>query len=133
MTDQTFVVEHAINARSKCKECHDDLPKGELRIGKVIPGKKKEENTTSREWFHPKCIFDNFTRVRKGTKVVTSTDDLDGFDGIEESEQDDIKKYIKKFNNRDPKVRVPAVKRKKDGDDDDEKPKKKENLKRNRR
>lgn len=76
------------------------IEKGSLRIGRrVLMDKAKfigegEEPQMTIFWHHARCIFNTFRRARKGTRVITSVDDLDGFDVLRLEDQNLLRRII---------------------------------------
>jgi len=46
-------------------------------------------------YFHAKCMFETFVRARATTKVIEDPEDLQGFDDLQQTDQDIIKELIK--------------------------------------
>jgi len=67
------------------------IEKGALRIGRRIQG---VEGDLIILWYHARCIFNSFTRARKSTRIIESTDDLEGFDDIRPEDQELLRKVI---------------------------------------
>ena len=44
-----------------------------------------------KQWHHPKCLFEMFERARATTKIIDSSDEIEGFTEL----TDDDKKLIK--------------------------------------
>lgn len=47
-----------------------------------------------KQWFHPKCLFETFERARATTKIVDSSDEVDGFTDLNDEDKDLIKSLI---------------------------------------
>jgi len=94
MASNTYVVEYAKTARSKCKDskCKETIEKDVLRIGKQFPSPFGDD--TSCDWFHAPCIFSALTRARAGTKKIESSADLSGFDDLKSADQTIIENLI---------------------------------------
>ena len=85
-----FCVEPSLSARSKCRKCKTMIPKGILRIGKLVPYK----SAYIHHYFHIKCAFDAFRAARIQTNIVTDSTQLDGIDSIPEDEKGKIIQLI---------------------------------------
>jgi len=131
MADNRFSAEYAKTGRSKCKDkdCKQLIDQGVLRLAKICkdpfnPGEYKND------WFHPACLWSAMGRFRPGTKKVESTDDIEGFDELKKSDQQEIKDLVAgKGGSGGGKKKAAAKKKAKKGSDDDddeeeEKPKK---------
>ena len=80
--DGEWKVEHSPNARAKCRESGDKIQKGELRFGQTVGEKKK---TTY--WYKVSC--------KTLPSSITKGEDLEGWDDLDEEEQEEVKKQIK--------------------------------------
>jgi hypothetical protein len=118
MAENTFAAEYAKTGRALCKarKCREKIGQGELRIAKVHPSSFNDGMTS--DWHHPSCLFESFKRVRKGTKIISSTDDIEGFDTLKADDQELIQRLIDGEEEED--------------DDDDGETKKKTTQKRKR-
>lgn len=47
-----------------------------------------------KQFYHIKCIFETFQRARATTKIIESTDDIQGFGDIEKDDQKAIIKLV---------------------------------------
>ncbi|PRP81603.1 hypothetical protein PROFUN_01110 [Planoprotostelium fungivorum] len=96
MASNTYSVEYAKSARSACKnnKCKKKIEKDAVRIAKKYPSDRFAEGGTQTDWFHYNCIFDALKRARKDTKKIESEDDLEGFDGLADSDQALIRQCI---------------------------------------
>lgn len=47
-----------------------------------------------KQWHHPKCIFETFERARATTKIIDSTDEIDGFADLNDDDKELIKTLI---------------------------------------
>jgi len=149
MSANTYKVEYSSTGRAKCKDknCKEVVDKGVLRIGKMTIDMHFHEGDMKTDWYHAACWFDAQKRTRPGTKIVTSTDDLEGYSDLKSGDKETIKDLIagkkgaggggakkksKKAGSDDdeeaaPKKKKAAAKKKKgsDSDGEEEKPKKK--------
>ncbi|PAV82763.1 hypothetical protein WR25_24717 [Diploscapter pachys] len=92
---------------SKCQKCKNSMEKGSLRIAKVVPnfwvaqkrdakGEGGEDKTVPdmKQFHHTNCIFEVMMGARLTTKVIESSDDLEGWDEIPKEDQKPIQKLI---------------------------------------
>ncbi|CAB3405563.1 unnamed protein product [Caenorhabditis bovis] len=85
---------------AKCQKCKMQLEKGSLRLGKIVPNfflAQKDDSKPPpdmKQYFHKNCLFEMLFKARATTKVIESTEDLEGFDDLNAEDQDDIKKLI---------------------------------------
>lgn len=82
-----------------CLERHEQagvrsIEKGALRIGRRILMEQQGDNQITIMWYHARCMFNTFTRSRKTTRVIESTDDLDGFEALKPEDQEMLRRII---------------------------------------
>lgn len=87
-----FCIERAKQGRAACKKCKEKCLSGELRLAKLVynpfgSGKLKQ-------WHHVSCLFEIFLNQRLTTKRIEDSDDIDGWDNLEEADQEEILKQI---------------------------------------
>lgn len=110
MADNKYKAEYAKTGRSSCKlkKCASkNIPKGSLRIGKVKVNPFDESgglratrafscfltilpsplDTVMVEWYHPHCWFNTQKRMRKTSKKIENSADIEGFATLEGEEQ----------------------------------------------
>ena len=85
-----FSVDYCKRATTKCKVCKKKIPKDELRIGKCVPFKDKH----ILQYYHIRCVFKSFQKARVATNVISSMDDIDGFDLIFDDDKITLLKLI---------------------------------------
>lgn len=103
-------VEYATRAGGGRAQCRDDqclerseqggvktIEKGALRICRRVF--REQDNTVIVLWYHARCMFNAFTRSRKGTRVIETAEDLEGFADIRAEDQEYIRRLI--AGNRD--------------------------------
>ena len=93
--EKPFVVEYAAQGRAKCKTCKQQIEKNSKRIGKLVSNPFSEDGGIMKQWYHVRCIFESLSRARATTKKIDSTDDLDGFDKLNDDDQKEVKGLIK--------------------------------------
>ncbi|VDM59009.1 unnamed protein product [Angiostrongylus costaricensis] len=87
-----------------CRKCKLQLPKGEMRLAKIIPN-PFVQNTEGpppdmKQYYHPHCLFEMFFKARASTKVIESTDDIEecnsalGFGDLRVEDKEVILKFI---------------------------------------
>ncbi|KAF4709566.1 hypothetical protein FOZ62_017174 [Perkinsus olseni] len=118
--DKKWTIGFAPSGRSSCKntKClHADepdgkkIPKGSLRIGRKFPS-PFDPDAVAVNWFHYDCMFDQFTRARKGTQIIESGDDMDGWDDLTPDAKAIIEKCIKNEQHEAPAPKdTPSKKR----------------------
>ena len=47
-----------------------------------------------KQWHHPKCLFETFERARATTKIIESSDEIDGFTTLNDDDKQMIKDLI---------------------------------------
>ncbi|RNA36306.1 DNA ligase 3, partial [Brachionus plicatilis] len=87
MSDLNFLVDYSKRV-SKCKKCKQELEKGSVRLGKLLPNAFGDSDTEMKQYYHIDCLFDSFKRARATTKVIESADDIQGFDKINQKDKD---------------------------------------------
>jgi len=48
-----------------------------------------------KQWHHPKCLFEMFEKARATTKIIESTDEIEGFTDLTDEDKDMIKDLLK--------------------------------------
>ena len=94
MSDTKFSADYSKRV-SKCKKCKQELPKGTVRIAKLTANFFHDGDGEMKSYFHLNCIFESFKRAKATTKVIESTDDIDGFVSLEEDDKNSIIDSIK--------------------------------------
>jgi len=133
MANNKYEVGYAKTAKSGCKDTKclnpggKNIDKGNFRIAKITDSPFGDDVMT--QWYHPACIFNALKRAKADTKKITSTDDLEGFDDLEKSDQQICRDLIagkkpagsgaggkpdKKNKARAPAKEAPAKKQKKE-------------------
>eukprot|EP01117_Protostelium_nocturnum_P004476 TRINITY_DN1612_c0_g1_i1.p1 TRINITY_DN1612_c0_g1~~TRINITY_DN1612_c0_g1_i1.p1 ORF type:complete len:495 (-),score=220.95 TRINITY_DN1612_c0_g1_i1:64-1548(-) len=97
MSQNKYSVEYAKTGRSLCKnsKCKGKIEKDSLRIAKIYPSDRFEVGGTQTDWYHYNCLFDALSRARKDTKKIESEDDLQGFIGLADADQELINDCLK--------------------------------------
>mmetsp|Transcript_32309 Transcript_32309/g.57163 ORF Transcript_32309/g.57163 Transcript_32309/m.57163 type:complete len:530 (-) Transcript_32309:67-1656(-) len=72
------------------------IEKGCLRIGRrvLMDAESDGGGHVAIMWHHARCMFNTFLRSRKGTRVITSEYDLDGFESILPEDQEMLRRLI---------------------------------------
>ncbi|XP_046850595.1 DNA ligase 3-like isoform X2 [Xenia sp. Carnegie-2017] len=94
MGEPRFFAEYAKQGRAKCKTCKEKIEKNYLRVGRLVANHFSNDGGMMKEWYHTKCMFDKLSRARSTTERIETTQDLEGFDILENSDQKLIEKYI---------------------------------------
>ncbi|CAL8398727.1 unnamed protein product [Boreogadus saida] len=94
MSEQKFIVEYAKRGTAGCKKCKDKIPKGVVRIGKVVPNPFSESGGDMKEWHHVKCIFEKLDKARATTKKIEDITDLEGWEELEDEDKEIINKHV---------------------------------------
>ena len=95
-----FVVDYAVDSRSRCRQARCAAPKissGNLRVGKIPPSIKAGHSRRT-HWYHAACIFRSFRNVCKGTRIVESTRDIEDFDNIRAADKETLRAFIAASN-----------------------------------
>ncbi|EGG18631.1 SMAD/FHA domain-containing protein [Cavenderia fasciculata] len=101
MADRTFRVEYAKTARSSCKstDCKANIPKDTVRIAKMYPSNRFDDDGVATDYFHSECFFRAQGRARKTSKRAEDIEDLEGFEELEKKDQAEIKDLLYKQKN----------------------------------
>ena len=83
-------------SRAKCAECSQPLELGGLYFGKTPPHASCSVRAPRTKWYHLECIFKSFEKVNKETKTITSVDDIEGFEGLDEDVKSRVRELIEK-------------------------------------
>ena len=78
---------------SKCKKCKVQLEKNEIRLAKIVANPFGDDGDM-KQYYHVKCMFESFTRVRATTKIIETADDIEDFGEIEKDDQKKITDFI---------------------------------------
>jgi len=71
------------------------IEKGALRIGRRVLLESSSENpSVVMMWHHAQCIFNTFKRSRKDTRIIQSIEDLEGFESIDQEDQDWLRRIL---------------------------------------
>jgi len=110
MAENTYTIQYAKTGRAKCKltACKKVIDSGVLRLGKIFPNPFGDGDQT--HWYHPECLFKSFVRAKTGTKKIDGTDNIAGFDKIQEKDQKVITQYIE--DSKANKFKAAPIKRK---------------------
>eukprot|EP00061_Rhincodon_typus_P017898 g46816.t1 len=94
MPVQRYCVDYAKRGTAGCKKCREKLPKGLVRIGRIMPN-PFSEGAEMKEWYHIKCMFEKLERARLSTKKIDDLTDLEGYEELQDAERDLINQHIK--------------------------------------
>ncbi|XP_017284664.1 DNA ligase 3 [Kryptolebias marmoratus] len=111
MSEQRFIVEYAKRGTAGCKKCKDKIPKGVVRIGKIVPNPFSESAGEMKEWYHVKCIFEKLERARATTKKIEDLTELEGWEELQDEDKELINKHVSDLMakvNSSPKKKVQA-------------------------
>nr|CDJ90621.1 DNA ligase and ATP dependent DNA ligase and Zinc finger domain containing protein [Haemonchus contortus] len=96
-----FAIDYAKRVAG-CKKCKLQLPKGEIRLAKITPNPfvQREEGPPPdmKLYYHPHCLFEMFFKARANTKVIEGTEDIEGWDAVQEEDKEPILKFINELN-----------------------------------
>lgn len=95
MADNKYLCDYARLGTSSCKKCKQKLPKGGLRMAKVVPNPFTDEGGEMKQYHHASCLFETFIRARATTKIIQEDDDVEGFENLEADDKEMIRKLIK--------------------------------------
>uniref|UniRef100_UPI00398EB682 DNA ligase 3 n=1 Tax=Pristiophorus japonicus TaxID=55135 RepID=UPI00398EB682 len=96
MSMQRYCVDYAKRGTAGCKKCREKLPKGLVRIGRIMPNPFSEA-AEMKEWYHIKCMFEKLERARLSTKKIDDLTDLEGYEELQDAERDLINQHIKEL------------------------------------
>ncbi|XP_051891756.1 DNA ligase 3 [Pristis pectinata] len=96
MPEQRYCVDYAKRGTAGCKKCREKLPKGSVRIGRIVPN-PFSEGAEMKEWYHIKCMFEKLERARLSTKKIDDLTDLEGYEELQDPERDLINQHIKEL------------------------------------
>ncbi|KAI3389664.1 hypothetical protein SNEBB_001377 [Seison nebaliae] len=96
MSSNEYMCDYAKTGRSSCKRCKKQIEKGTTRIAKLSQNVFSSGEDKMKSWYHVPCIFDTFTRARPTTKIIDSTEDLQGFSILDKEDRKEIIHLISK-------------------------------------
>lgn len=76
-----FYIEIAKQGRAACKKCKEKCVVNELKIAKLVPNPFGDGKMKT--WYHVECLFDQFLKQRPTTSRITSPDDIDGWNQLD--------------------------------------------------
>jgi DNA ligase-3 len=91
----SFALEYAKTSQSKCKECRIHIIKGDIRMAKIVPNFYHGNDGETNMYYHVECIFESFKRARTITKIIDSSDDVQGFAAASDAVKTTIINLIK--------------------------------------
>ena len=94
MSDAKFAADYS-NRLSKCHKCKQEIAKGGVRLAKLTANFFHDGDGDMKQYFHIKCLFESFKRARATTKIIESTDEIDGFLNLESDDKNSIIQLIK--------------------------------------
>lgn len=82
MSEQRFAADYGKRA-AKCQmsKCKQQIEKGNLRIAKIVKNPFSDEGDM-KQYHHPKCLFDAFSRAKSTTKVIEDPGDIEGWSNV---------------------------------------------------
>ncbi|CAL1269349.1 unnamed protein product [Larinioides sclopetarius] len=110
MANNRYCVDLAKRGTAGCKECKKKIDKGLVRIAKIIPNPFSEGANDMKQWFHVQCIFEKLSRARATTKKIESTDDLEGWDELDEEYHPEVLKCLAEFSSNSTTKKTPTKK-----------------------
>ncbi|XP_069767007.1 DNA ligase 3 isoform X2 [Narcine bancroftii] len=96
MPEQRYCVDYAKRGTAGCRKCREKLPKGSVRLGRIVPN-PFSEGAEMKEWYHIKCMFEKLERARLSTKKIDDITDLEGHEELQDPERDLINQHIKEL------------------------------------
>ena len=87
-----FSVDHSMRGTTKCRVCKKAIPKDELRIGKAVLFKE----ISIVQYSHVQCAFASFRNARSTANTISNSDELDGFNELNNHEQLLLNELIEK-------------------------------------
>ncbi len=109
ISSNKFCIDYSKTGTAKCRKCNKVIDKNILRIGKYMAFK----GNIIKHYYHSTCAFLSFEKARVITNVITSIENIDGFDTIIESDRKRINEMVDEANAKRTKVlEKPRVKTK---------------------
>lgn len=91
--EKPFCIDRAKQGRATCKKCKQKCLTNELRIAKLVSNPFGSGKMKS--WHHVDCIFEQFLKQKLTTKRIESSDDLDGWEALSDTDKQMIVEKIK--------------------------------------
>ncbi|GIY07413.1 hypothetical protein CEXT_237982 [Caerostris extrusa] len=110
MANNRYCIDLAKRGTAGCKECNKKIEKGLVRIAKIIPNPFTDAGGEMKQWFHVRCIFSKLSRARATTKKIESTEDIEGWDDLEDEHKPEILQCISEFSSSVPAKKTPQKK-----------------------
>lgn len=89
MSETKFSVDYAKRS-SKCKKCKQELPKGLVRIAKIVPNFFHDGDGEMKQYHHIKCLFETFLRAKSTTKIIESADEVEHLNDLNETDKQEL-------------------------------------------
>jgi DNA ligase-3 len=100
MSDDKFALDYS-KRLSKCKRCKKEIAKGDVRLAKLAAnffgGGDGSDDSEMKQYYHIECLFDTFRRAKATTKIIESSDDIQGFSAAIDADKKKIVSSIKSF------------------------------------
>ena len=82
MSEPRFSADYGKRA-AKCQmsKCKQPIDKGLLRIAKIVKSPFSDDSDM-KQYHHPKCLFDAFSRAKSTTKVIEDPGDIEGWTNV---------------------------------------------------
>jgi hypothetical protein len=93
----TWSVEYAKSGRSMCRASHTTIPFGDLRIGKEVESSWLPGSSMT-IFYKPEALFETFRKGPISRSLITRTDQLIGFDGLNLKDQLNLDALIRAEN-----------------------------------
>ncbi|GBL73513.1 DNA ligase 3 [Araneus ventricosus] len=110
MANNRYCIDLAKRGTAGCKECNKKIEKGLVRIAKILPNPFSEGANDMKQWFHVRCIFTKLSRARATTKKIESTDDLEGWDELDEEYHPEVLQCLSEFSSNSTTQKTPTKK-----------------------
>ncbi|XP_026281642.2 DNA ligase 3 [Frankliniella occidentalis] len=105
--DRLFAADRPKNGRAKCKRCKEPVEAGKLRIAKIVPNAFSASGGWAKQWFHPACLWEAFSKQRPSTKKIEDPEgDIEGWEDLIQEDMDEIVAYLRSTGANPPSPRA---------------------------
>ena len=93
-----YIVEYA-KRKANCKKCKQPIEKGSIRMAKCTPNFFNDGEGEMKMYYHVKCMFEVFSKMRATTKKPEHVSEIEGFSDISDEDKATISELLNEMLN----------------------------------